>query len=191
MKNFLTVTLLILCIILCASIFVSCDDDVTGEPETPSVDTTVDDVKEPNIIDLVPGADGYAMIDMKDLSSYLELYPECIVLDVRTADEFAEGHIPNAINVPNETIANDAAEILTDKEALIFVYCRSGNRSKESAKILAEQGYTNVVECGGIIDWEGEIVVDNLLELTLPLRLPMPDVLTYRFQLPRLLGGRK
>ena len=81
-----------------------------------------------------------------------------IILDVRRPDEFAAGHIPNAINVPNETI--DTAEIpeLPDKNQLIMVYCRSGRRSKEASEKLVKLGYTNIVEFGGILDWKGEIV---------------------------------
>lgn len=190
MKNFLIATSLILCVVLCAMIFVSCNNDVSGEPEAPSMDNPTNDVKEPNAIGLVPGSDGYAMVNMKDLPSYLETHKDCVILDVRTYDEFAEAHIPNAINIPNETIATDAVEILTDKEALIFVYCRSGNRSKEASKVLVELGYNNIVECGGIIDWQGETITENPIDLLLPLRLPMPDVLTYRFKLPRLGGGK-
>ena len=81
-----------------------------------------------------------------------------IILDVRRADEFAEGHIPGAINVANESIGEEAPAELKDKEQLIYVYCRSGNRSKQAAEKLAALGYTNIVEFGGIMDWTGEIV---------------------------------
>ena len=80
-----------------------------------------------------------------------------IILDVRRADEFAEGHIPGAINVANETIVEDAPTELPDKEQLIYIYCRSGNRSKQAAEKLVALGYTNIVEFGGIIDWTGEV----------------------------------
>ena len=80
-----------------------------------------------------------------------------ILLDVRTPEEFAGGHIPGAINIPNESIGeNDIAE-LPDKEQRIYVYCRSGNRSKQASAKLVNLGYTNVVEIGGIIDYHGEI----------------------------------
>jgi rhodanese-related sulfurtransferase len=81
-----------------------------------------------------------------------------IILDVRRPDEFAEGHIPKAINVPNESI--DTAEIpeLPNKDQLIMVYCRSGRRSKEAAEKLVKLGYKNIVEFGGILDWQGETV---------------------------------
>ena len=81
-----------------------------------------------------------------------------IILDVRRSDEFAAGHIPNAINVPNESIGTDEIPELPDKDQLILVYCRSGRRSKEAAEKLAGLGYTNIVEFGGILDWKGETV---------------------------------
>ena len=80
-----------------------------------------------------------------------------IILDVRRADEFAEGHIPGAINVANESIGAEAPSELPDKTQLIYVYCRSGNRSKQASEKLAALGYTNIVEFGGILDWTGEI----------------------------------
>lgn len=80
-----------------------------------------------------------------------------IILDVRTKEEYAQGHIPGAICVPNETIGEDMPEELPEKEQLILVYCRSGNRSKQASGKLAELGYTNIKEFGGIIDWNGDI----------------------------------
>ena len=80
-----------------------------------------------------------------------------IILDVRRSDEFADGHIPGAINVANESIGTESPKELADKNQLIYVYCRSGNRSKQAAEKLVALGYTNIVEFGGIIDWTGEI----------------------------------
>lgn len=79
-----------------------------------------------------------------------------IILDVRRADEFAEGHIPGAINIANEDIGDSKPEALADANQVIYVYCRSGRRSKEASAKLAALGYTNIVECGGILDWTGE-----------------------------------
>jgi rhodanese-related sulfurtransferase len=81
-----------------------------------------------------------------------------VILDVRTAEEYAEGHIPNAVNLDHEDVPSQAETMLPDKEALILVYCRSGRRSKIAAEALVELGYTNVKEFGGIIDWPYEIV---------------------------------
>ena len=72
--------------------------------------------------------------------------------------KYKEGHIKDAICIPNETIDDDTAvDTLTDKDQLIFVYCRSGRRSKEAAQKLVDMGYTKIYDIGGIIDWKGEI----------------------------------
>ena len=80
-----------------------------------------------------------------------------IILDARTVGEYATGHIPGAICIPNETIGTTEPAELTDKNQLILVYCRSGNRSKQAAKKLAALGYTNIKEFGGIMEWTGDI----------------------------------
>lgn len=80
-----------------------------------------------------------------------------IILDVRTQEEYDQGHIPGAIVIPDTQIKARAEEMLTDKDQLILVYCRSGRRSKLAAEILAELGYTNIKEFGGIIDWPYEV----------------------------------
>ena len=81
-----------------------------------------------------------------------------IVVDVRTLEEYNEGRIPNAISIPLETIENEAEAKLKNKDDLILVYCRSGRRSREAALKLIEKGYTNVIDFGGIKDWNGEVV---------------------------------
>ncbi len=83
---------------------------------------------------------------------------ELIIVDVRTASEFNQGHIPDAILIPNETIGSTPPAELPDKEALILVYCRSGNRSAQAARKLVSMGYLNVYDFGGIIDWPYEVV---------------------------------
>ena len=80
-----------------------------------------------------------------------------IILDVRTQEEYDEGHIPGAIVISHEEIAEKAEGVLTDKNQLILVYCRSGRRSKIAAEALVELGYTNIKEFGGIIDWPYEV----------------------------------
>lgn len=100
----------------------------------------------------------YRQIGMDEAVAMMAEESGYIILDVRTPEEFAEKHIPNAINVPNETIGTDEISALPDKDQLIMVYCRSGRRSKEAAEKLVKLGYTNIVEFGGIIDWKGETV---------------------------------
>ena len=100
----------------------------------------------------------YQQITQEEAKKIMDSGEEHIVLDVREQDEFDEGHIPNAILIPYTEIDAKAEGILTDKDAQILVYCRSGRRSKIAAESLANLGYTNVKEFGGIIDWEYEIV---------------------------------
>ena len=100
----------------------------------------------------------YRRISMDEAVAMMAEESGYIILDVRTPAEFAEKHIPNAINVPNETIGTDEISALPDKNQLIMVYCRSGRRSKEAAEKMVKLGYTNIVEFGGILDWKGETV---------------------------------
>ena len=97
-------------------------------------------------------------VSMDEIVQIMKENKDYIILDVRTIEEYSEGHIPNAICIPNETIGEDTISKLPNKEQLILIYCRSGNRSKQAAKKLNKLGYTNLVEFGGIIDWKGEIV---------------------------------
>ena len=100
----------------------------------------------------------YQQITAEEAANMMQSETNYIILDVRTEQEYASGHIPGAVNLPNETIASEAIQQLPDKKQLILVYCRSGNRSKQAAAKLVNLGYTNVVEFGGIQDWNGEIV---------------------------------
>ena len=100
----------------------------------------------------------YRQISMDAAIAMMEEASGYVILDVRTSEEFAEKHIPNAINIPNETISTADIPELPDKDQLILVYCRSGNRSKQASEKLAALGYTNVVEFGGINSWPGETV---------------------------------
>ena len=100
----------------------------------------------------------YRSITMDEAVDMMAKENGYIILDVRRPDEFAEGHIPGAIKVANESIGTDEIPELPDKDQLIMVYCRSGRRSKEAAEKLVKLGYTNIVEFGGILDWKGETV---------------------------------
>lgn len=101
----------------------------------------------------------YTQISMEEAVAMMEKEENYIILDVRTTEEFAEKYIPNAINIPNETIGNEELEELPDKNQLILVYCRSGNRSKQASEKLVALGYTNIYEFGGINDWTGEVEI--------------------------------
>ncbi len=135
----------------------------------------IDADKEKHTVQIIGGSDGptsvllagkvsddrkqakYVSITMEEAKEAFETPGNYIILDVRRANEFAEGHIPGAINVANEDIGADQPAQLSDLDQVIYVYCRSGRRSKEASAKLAALGYTNIYEFGGIQDWDGEI----------------------------------
>lgn len=100
----------------------------------------------------------YQELDQFEAIALMMEQTNWILLDVRTPQEFASGHIPDAINLPNEDITNQEPDILPDKDQLILVYCRSGNRSGQAAKKLAAMGYTTVFNIGGVNTWPGDLV---------------------------------
>ena len=99
----------------------------------------------------------YLNITAQEAKKIMDSQEGYIILDVRTQEEYDQGHIPGAIVISHEEIAEKAEGVLTDKDQLILVYCRSGRRSKIAAEALAELGYTNIKEFGGIIDWPYEV----------------------------------
>ena len=99
----------------------------------------------------------YVNITAEEAKEIMDSEEGYIILDVREQDEYDAGHIPGAILIPYTQIAEKAEEVLTDKDQLILVYCRSGRRSKLAAEALVKLGYTNIKEFGGIIDWPYEV----------------------------------
>ena len=102
----------------------------------------------------------YMQITAQEAKEIMDTETGYVILDVRTESEYAEGHIKGAVLIPDTEIGKRAEKELTDKEQLILVYCRSGRRSKNAAEELANLGYTNVKEFGGIISWPYETVTD-------------------------------
>ena len=101
----------------------------------------------------------YTQLDQNEaIRKMEELDQEYIILDVRTKPEYDQGHIEGAINFPNEDIQNGSFPNPENKDMIYFVYCRSGNRSKQASAKLVENGYTNIYEIGGINTWPGNIV---------------------------------
>ena len=99
----------------------------------------------------------YMNITAEEAKQIMDTAEGYTILDVRTQEEYDQGHIPGAILIPDTEIEAKAEEVLTDKDQLILVYCRSGRRSKLASEILVELGYTNIKEFGGIIDWPYEV----------------------------------
>ena len=121
-------------LLLAVMLLTACGQDKENDQGAVYVNITADEAKQ-----IMDNEEGY------------------IILDVRTQEEYDEGHIPGAIVISHEEIAEKAEKMLTEKDQLILVYCRSGRRSKIAAEALAELGYTNIKEFGGIIDWPYEV----------------------------------
>ena len=99
----------------------------------------------------------YMNITAEEAKAIMDREEGYIILDVREQEEYSQGHIPGAILIPYTEINAKAEAVLTDKDQLILVYCRSGRRSKIAAEALVELGYTNIKEFGGILDWPYEV----------------------------------
>ena len=121
-------------ILLAVLLLAACGQDKENDQEAVYVNITAEEAKQ-----IMDSEEGY------------------IILDVRTQEEYDQGHIPGAIVISHDEIEEKAEEMLTDKKQLILVYCRSGRRSKLAAEALVELGYTNIKEFGGIIDWPYEV----------------------------------
>ena len=98
----------------------------------------------------------YQQISQEEAKGMMDTQ-DVIILDVREQDEYDSGHIPGAVLLPVGTIDEEtAAEVIPEKDSTVLVYCRSGNRSKTASSALAELGYTNIYEFGGINTWPYE-----------------------------------
>ena len=100
----------------------------------------------------------YRQIAQEEAKQMMDEREDAVVLDVRERDEYDAGHIPGAVLLPVGAIDGDtAAQVIPEKDSVVLVYCRSGNRSKTASQALADLGYTQVYEFGGIRDWPYEI----------------------------------
>ena len=147
MKKILAILMLAVTLTACG-MEEAADDSMILNETTETTETT-EDV-------LVP----YEQITAEDAKKFMDTESDYSIVDARTEEEFAEGHIPGAILIPEYEIADRAQSELPDKDQLILVYCRSGRRSKIASQALADLGYTNVKEFGGIIDWPYDVVTD-------------------------------
>lgn len=124
------------------------------------------------------GSASYNQISQDEAMQMMQKESDYLIVDVRRPDEFAEGHIEGAINVPNETIEDEMPAELPDKDQILLIYCRSGNRSKDASQKLADMGYTRVYEFGGINTWKGEIVTEeqeNMTKVTFDMQMKIGD----------------
>ena len=103
------------------------------------------------------GQNTYRQISQQEAMEIMNTQSDIIILDVRTEEEYLAGHIAGAVNLPNEDINSQNLALLPEKDQTILVYCRSGNRSKQASGKLADLGYTEILEFGGINTWQGPV----------------------------------
>ena len=102
----------------------------------------------------------YEKITAEQAKEIMDTESNYIILDVRSLEEYNEGHIKNAVLLPVDNIMTEAGPVIGEKDKTVLVYCRSGNRSKMASGRLAELGYTNIKDFGGIVDWPYEVVIE-------------------------------
>ncbi len=102
-------------------------------------------------------AASYQQVSAQEAKAIMDSEQGYVIVDARTQAEYQQGHVPGALLIPHDAIEAKAGELLPDKDQLILVYCRSGNRSKQASEALVDMGYTNIVEFGGINTWPYDI----------------------------------
>lgn len=132
----------------------------TAEETTAQSTTAEDDASAAQTQDGDNMTPTYTQINQETAKEMMKQDDGHIIVDVRRQDEYDAGHIPGAILIPNESIETERPEELPDLDQVILIYCRSGNRSKQASQKLADMGYTNIYEFGGIITWTGEVVTE-------------------------------
>ena len=146
MKKNIIIAIVIIAVLICIGCFIY-KSSKTNKTTTSNNSTTTSAAKTNEI----------RHVSMDDIVKIMNENKDYVIVDVRTPDEYKEGHIPNAINIPNETINETVYNKLKDKNQLILIYCRSGSRSRQAAYKMQKLGYTNLVDFGGIINWKGKI----------------------------------
>ena len=146
MKKNIIIVIVIIAVLICIGCFIY-KTSKTNKTTTSNNSTTTNAAKINEI----------RHVSMDDIVKIMNENKDYVIVDVRTPDEYKEGHIPNAINIPNETINETVYNKLKDKNQLILIYCRSGSRSRQAAYKMQKLGYTNLVDFGGIINWKGKI----------------------------------
>lgn len=146
MKKNIIIVIVIIAVLICIGCFIY-KTSKTNKTTTSNSTATTNAAKTNEI----------RHVSMDDILKIMNENKDYVIVDVRTPDEYKEGHIPNAINIPNETINETVYNKLKDKNQLILIYCRSGSRSRQAAYKMQKLGYTNLVDFGGIINWKGKI----------------------------------
>jgi rhodanese-related sulfurtransferase len=116
------------------------------------------EVKEDETVTVAESTAKYNKIDAKTAKEVFDTQSDFTIIDVRTPAEYESGYIANAINIPLDVIVDSVLEKYPNKDEMLYVYCRSGNRSSQAAKLLVKEGYTNVYDFGGVNTWSYGLV---------------------------------
>lgn len=141
-------------ILLCSTIFLTACGQTEGMK--PSSGYSAAESSQSSPADM----EAYHKIDAEEAKKRMK-EDGVTVVDVRTAEEYAEGHIEGAVLLPVETIGEEPPAELPDPEATILVYCRTGRRSKAASDQLVALGYQKIYDFGGIVDWPYDIVTEG------------------------------
>ena len=150
MKKYFTTIIVAVMLVLAGC---SCSKEADNSANTSTL-TSVNEEKK----DITGKNKIYKQISQEEAKEMMKKDDGHIIVDVRRQDEYDSGHIAGAILIPNESIGTSQPDPLKDLDQIILVYCRTGNRSKQAAQKLADMGYTNVYEFGGINTWDGDVV---------------------------------
>lgn len=148
-KYFITIIVAVMLVLAGCSCSKEADNAVNTSTST--------NVNEENK-DMTAKNNTYKQISQEEAKEMMKKDDGHIIVDVRRQDEYDSGHIAGAVLIPNESIGTSQPDPLKDLDQIILVYCRTGNRSKQAAQKLADMGYTNVYEFGGINTWDGDVV---------------------------------
>ena len=161
---------LLVCLVLSACAVPKTETDRSASPEPQKLETAAAEEQHDSVQTPVPTPSPvpeaeetaspqealFRTSDMEEALSLFETGGSFLFVDVRTPDEYAQGHIPGAVNIPKDTIGEEPVPELPDPDQTLLVYCRSGVRSLAASEKLAAAGYTHVVNIGGIQDWKGK-----------------------------------
>ena len=145
--------IVVIAVVMLVLVGCSCSKEVENTANTNNLTSGNEENK-----DMMTQNATYKQISQEEAKEMMRKDDGHVIVDVRRQDEYDSGHISGAILIPNESIGTAQPDQLKDLNQVILVYCRTGNRSKQAAQKLADMGYTNVFEFGGINTWDGDIV---------------------------------
>lgn len=144
-----------------ANVAVNTDSNTSNTKESNTSNSKGEEENSEDVIESEEANGTYQTIGPAEAKEMMDSMDDVLILDVRTLSEFNEAHIPGAVLSDVSTINTEAPNVIPEMDTTVLVYCRSGNRSATASAILADMGYTNVYDFGGIIDWPYDIITEE------------------------------